>query len=327
MNQIENQPFENYLLQAAAREAASIHKPEHWIDQIVDKQFGNPDTDLKPLMLPWNKTHDQFAWRPGELTIHGGMSGHRKSMMLGWLMSHVAKESRVAIASLELQPPETFLRMARQCVGVSNMSQQALSDFMVWSNNDRLWLYAEVDKVPWKRILGFVYYCSQELGCEHIVIDSLTKCGIAPGDGENEKDFVDRLQWAAKTLGCHIHLVAHVRKPQHAGDEYIPTKYDIRGQSEMTDLADNVIIHWMDKKRATLLNIQENYPQQLDASDRAYLIDPKKCDQKLIVAKQRHGTWEGQVNLYFERESLQFVAHEGRRIPFDYGQKPLEAAA
>lgn len=321
-----DQKFEEYLIQAAAKEAPSIHQPEHWIGEIAELYSGHSDKSELIRYLPWSRTQDQFCWRPAELTIHGGMSSHRKSMMLGWLMAHVAKDTRVAIASLEMEPPATIMRMLRQCVGVAKPSEKALQDFLVWANADRFWLYAEVDKVPWKRILGFVYYCAMELNCLHIVIDSLTKCGIAPGDGENEKDFIDRLQWAAKTLGCHIHLVAHVRKPQHADDGYIPNKYDIRGQSEITDLADNVLIHWMDKRRAKLLDIQDKYPQQLNAADSAYLADPKKCDQKIIVAKQRHGQWEGTINLYFDQNSLQFVSDEGRRMPFDYGQK-LEVAA
>jgi hypothetical protein len=35
-------------------------------------------------------------------------------------------------------------------------------------------------------------------------------------------------------------------------------------------------------------------------------------DQVLIVEKQRHGAWEGKVNLYFHDQSLQFTSEENR---------------
>jgi len=62
----------------------------------------------------------------------------------------------------------------------------------------------------------------------------------------------------------------------------------------------------------------------LDASDAEYLT--KSVDQKLIAAKQRNGTFEGTVNLFFERRSMQFVATEGRRHDFKY-KTTYEAAA
>ena len=306
----------------AERESGKILTPSHWIDQVAERlqemRSGQRPGDL----LPWSRTHDHIQLRPGELSIHAGMSGHRNSMLLGWIMANLAKKKPVAIASLEMRPEETILRMARQCIGSANPSTNAIGDFIGWADQERFWLYDELDKVAWQRVLGFVYHCAVNLQVEHIVIDSLTKCGINPGDGESEKEFIDRLQWAAKTFGAHIHLVCHVRKPQHAGEEYIPGKFDVRGASEMTDLADNVFIYWADKKRERLKDKAERFT--LDLKESEYL--KTSCDQKLIVVKQRHGSWEGAVNLYLDQKSLQFVCDEGRRIDFDFNTT-LEIAA
>ncbi len=195
--------FEDYLRQMAEQEKGLIHKPSHWLDQIAERmQRGDKPYGDK---LPWQKTHDLVRFRSGELTIWAGMSGHRKSMILGWVLANFAinYDSRVAIASLEMKPEETLLRMARQCAGC-NPSVDLVGEFLAWADQ-RMVIYDELDKVKWNRILGFVYYCAKEKGVKHVVIDSLTKCGISSGDGENEKEFIDRLQWAAKTLGCHIH--------------------------------------------------------------------------------------------------------------------------
>ncbi len=307
---LQNIDFEKYAQQMSLNEGGKIFSPKHWIDGIADRlqRDGRPYGDK----LPWEKTHDIMRFRPGELTIWAGMSGHRKSMLLGWVCCNFARNfnSTVAIASLEMQPEETILRMARQCSGRPPTIDD-VGDFLSWADS-RMAIYDEVDKVKWNRIIGFVYYCAKELGIAHIVIDSLTKCGISPKDGEGEKEFIDRLQWAAKTLGCHIHLVCHVRKPQAAGEEYVPSKFDVRGASEMTDLCDNVIIIWKDKKREQILDKADQFGKtHLDAKDIEYL--DKSCDQKFIIAKQRHGSGEGSVRLWFDRPSLQFVAHEGKR--------------
>ena len=90
----------------------------------------------------------------------------------------------------------------------------------------------------------------------------------------------------------------------------------------MTDLADNVFIYWADKKRERLKDKAERFT--LDLKESEYL--KTSCDQKLIVVKQRHGSWEGAVNLYLDQKSLQFVCDEGRRIDFDFNTT-LEIAA
>ena len=314
---------EEYLSKIAVDEGSRIHRPSNWFHQIAERLYAmqnnlGPEGDK----LPWSKTHDHVRLRPGELSLWAGMNAHRKSMCLGWIMAHLANDCSVAIASLEMKPEETMLRMARQCVGSSAPGTDAVGDFIKWADNDRLWFYDELDKVPWRRILGFVYYAAKELNCKHIVIDSLTKCGISQGDGEAEKEFIDRLQWAAKTLNTHIHLVCHVRKPHSAGEEYVPNKFDVRGAGELTDLADNLFIVWKDKRRENLVqSIDQFGPDSLEQKDRDYLS--KSSDQKLIVAKQRHGAWEGVINLYFHGPSLQFVSKERRRMDFQYNMREL----
>ena len=313
-----NVNFDDYYRQMGEHEAGLIHEPTRWIDDISERlqRNGQPWGDR----LPWSKTHDLVRFRPGELSIWGGMSGHKKSMLIGWIMCNIAKNhnSPVAIASLEMAPAATLMRMGQQCTGCFP-SEEAMGKFLGWADQ-RFAIYDELRAVNFHRILGFVYYAAKVLNYKHIVIDSLTKCGISPKDTEKEKEFLDKLQWAVKTLGCHIHLVAHIRKPQHSGEEFIPSKFDIRGAGEITDFADNVFICWSDKKRAEILFNQDNYgPDQLSDTERAYL--EKSVDQKLIVAKQREGSFEGTINLYFDRRSLQFTAHEGKRYDFSYDTK------
>ena len=310
----DNIDLDDYYRKMGEAEAGLIHIPTHWTDDIAERlqRGGKPWGDK----LPWGKTHDLVRLRPGELSVWGGISGHKKSLLIGWIMCNLAKSyhAPVAIASLEMPPGATLLRMAQQCTGCYP-SVDETGDFLAWAD-DRFAVYDELRTVNFHRILGFVYFCAQA-GYRHIVIDSLTKCGISPKDTEKEKEFLDKLQWAAKTLGCHVHLIAHIRKPQHSGEERIPTKFDIRGAGEITDFADNVFIVWSNKKRAVILFNQEKYGSHNLSDDELKYLE-KSVDQKLIVAKQRDGSFEGTINLYFDRRSLQFVAHEGKRHDFSY---------
>jgi hypothetical protein len=49
---------------------------------------------------------------------------------------------------------------------------------------------------------------------------------------------------------------------------------------------------------------------ELDEKQQEYL--EKSYDQHVIVAKQRHGSWEGRYNFYFHSNSLQLTEQEGR---------------
>lgn len=298
--------FADYIQLVGELEAQEIHPADYWMDKLLDRVENGylvvGDT------MPWSKTHDRFRFRAGEMTLWGGMNGHRKSMFLGQVMTHLAKTRKVAIASLEMSPEETLFRMCCQSGGVISPSSDYVRKWATWAGENIL-IYDQLDKVAGEKILGFIHYCAKVLECKHVVIDSLTKCGIASDDRNGEKDFIDRLQWAAKTLKCHIHLVVHVRKPQSAGEEYIPTKFDVRGAGELVDMADNLILLWKDKKRERLAeDIEMNFG--LDIKQKEYY--ESHCDQLAIVAKQRHGRFEGTFNFWMDK-SMQFTSQEGKK--------------
>lgn len=292
-----------YIAQIGLRESEELHWGTKWQRDVLARIVnGDQITGDK---LPWSKTHGGVRLRPGELSIWAGINGHRKSMILGQVMLWLAREHRVCIASLEMRPDETLLRMARQAFGGMPGVEEA--GMFLDGCNGRICLYDQLDSVDADRILGVVHYAANELQCSHIVIDSLTKCGIAGDDYAKQKRFVDRLQWAAKSYGVHVHLVCHMRKGKDENDR--PGKFDVRGASEITDLADNVFICWKDKDREDAIQREQNglelFPNHLKALERP--------DQILDVAKQRHGQYEGAYSLWFHRGSLQFLGSDDSR--------------
>ncbi len=295
--------LDDYLAFIGKQESQELHWATNWRSDLLSRILNGNEVHGEP--LPWGKTHKSVRLRPGELSIWAGINGHRKSMILGQVMLWLARESRVCIASLEMKPAETLYRMATQAVGC-DPSVEAAAQFVEGANG-RICLYDQLDSVDPDRILGMAHYAANELECKHIVIDSLTKCGIAGDDYGKQKKFVDRLQWCAKSYGAHNHLVCHMRKGKDENDR--PGKFDVRGASEITDLADNVFICWKDKERDDAVECRANgltlSPTQVKALERP--------DQILDVAKQRHGSFEGAFSLWFHRRSLQFIGSDDTR--------------
>lgn len=268
--------------------------------------------------LPWSNTHEHLRFGEGQVTIWAGINGHKKSMLLGQVIMWMAQDERVGVSSFEMPVVDTMERMVSQAAGCLP-SRQFAQQWVRWGH-DRMFFYDQLDTVPAERVLGSMYYMAKDLGCKHVMIDSLTKCGLPSGDRDAEKRFIDTLAAAAKALKIHIHLVSHVRKPPQGGEAYIPNKFDIRGAGELTDLVDNVMIVWMDKKKEQISK-KTKMNKPLDCDEREYFDN--NPDQRLICCKQRHGAWEGTIGLWFDDKSLQFLPNDcGRPLPFNV---PLEA--
>ncbi len=303
-----NIDFSEYINMIGEQESQELKFAGEFTDSTIDRLINGKEVHGR--CLPWNKTHDHIRLRPAELSIWAGINGHRKSMILGQVMLWLAKECRVCIASLEMEPESTLSRMAMQaatCKPTEQFARQILEYL-----DQRVVIYDQLDTVEAERILGMVNYAASELGCEHIVIDSLTKCGLGTDDYTAQKKFVDRLAWIAKRLKVHIHLVCHMRKGMDETRK--PGKFDVRGASEITDLADNVFVTWKDKKRD---EARQRVVLNTATADDQALLEEDKPDQILTVAKQRHGEYEGSFGFWFHGKSLQFTPNpDNRPLPY-----------
>lgn len=284
------------------QESQKIHWGNHWRDELLEAF--NTEKQITGAKLPWGDTHDKIRFRPSEVTIHAGQNGNFKSMVTGQMAMWFALQGEPAgIMSFEMPVSATQQRMCQQAAGSHQPSRAFIEDWSAW-NEKHMAYYDHLDTSPSSRVLGAVFYMAKDLNCKHIVIDSLTKCGLPYGERGAEKLFVDALCATAKVFQIHIHLVCHVRKPSGERDDRIPTKWDVRGASELTDLVDNVIIHWTDKRKVEIKR-KANAGQALSERDQEYLLRP---DQRFIVEKQRHAEFEGTIGLE-RHESLQF--HKG----------------
>ena len=298
----------DYLEFIGKQESQFLLNPSELTDKVIERLNG--EGGAKGDLLPWGKTQNLVQLRPAEVSIWAGINGHGKSQKLGMIVAWMLKTTTCLIASMEMKPEATMERMVRQVSGTRQPSENYVREFMEWTDN-RLWIYDQTDSVEPERILGMIHYASS-LNIKHIVIDSLMKCGVAPDDYSGQKDFVDRLCWAAKNHNIHIHLVHHIRKGDKEG--HTPDKFDIKGAGEITDLVDNVfIVHRNKIKEEKYRGLDINKPENQDIL-RELEAQP---DSTLTVAKQRHGEFEGQFKFWFDKGSMQYTPDQNNKpIPY-----------
>lgn len=268
---------------------------------VVDRMF---DEQEQPQVFSTFGTVIEF--HPGELTIWAGDGGSGKSLLVGDAINEFLLDANCAIASLEMPLHQTLRRMMTQSLGRAPDVDEA--NRWARARNKSLWLYDQIDTVPADRIVAMVNYAHRRLECRHVVIDSLTKCGL-PQDGSGfltaQTRFVDTLQHLVKHLGVHVHLVAHLRK----GEAGRRTKHDIRGASQITDMADRVLLLSRNIDKERVMEQAGRIPEQYWTERFAEKFEKAKGQADAIVQceKQRSDGFIGDVRLMFDRASLKHV--------------------
>lgn len=292
----DNIDFDAYLRDEDSGRA-NVRPASEFVDDVVRLIHG--EQEASGTTTPWPKVESRLRFRPGETTLWAGINGHGKSGLTGFVvLDTLISGARACIASLEMPPAATLGRMCRQAAGSNAPTIEWIDQFHRWTDG-KLWLYAHQGQVHADRMLAVARYCRKELGIDHIVIDSLMKCGMAPDDYGAQKNFVDALCVLARDTGLHVHLVHHIRKGDT--ERTTPDKFDIKGAGEIVDLVDNALIVYRNKRKEA----------QLESATDAQAIDElsRQPDTVLICEKQRHFAWEGKINLWFDRDSQQLLEH------------------
>lgn len=294
---IEPVDFDAYMDNRES-EAANVKAASDFTEDLMLHFAG--DAQIVGDCLPWSKAQDLIRFRHSELTIWNGINGHGKSNMLGQVILSLISSRKACIASLEMKPVTSLVRMVRQGLGGSSPSRSFVDDFMK-TVDGKLWFYDQTGTISMDRVISVIYYSAEKLGVNHFVVDSLMKCGIGEDDYNNQKKFVDKLCAAAKDTKCHIHLVTHARK---GDDEHnIPGKMSVKGSGSITDQADNVLTVWRNKKK------EQTIADKKDTEETKRLPDAM-----LICDKQRNGEWEGRINLWFNQPSMRYLERYNEHV-------------
>jgi len=270
----------------------AVRPAHHFADRAIDILAGK--NAAQGLLLPWSKAADKFAFRPGELTVWTGYKAHGKSMLLSQVLLHAMTQGeRVFILSPEFRPEGILARKIRQAATNPQPPEAFARCFLNWAGNGRLWLFDHQGSLTPDTVTGVIRYAIDQHAVQHVLVDSLMKCGIAPDDYNRQKKLVDDLQTIAHQTGVHLHLVAHARKGE--SDDKPARLHDVKGASELCDMAENVLSVWKNKRK-------------LDAQSNGSTKHDDEPDALLTIDSQRNGDgWTGSIRLWFHPPSFRFL--------------------
>lgn len=251
----------------------------------------NSGGDLSGFTLPWADTHSLVRMHTGAVSLWCGINGHKKSTCISQVALHVARHATVGIASFEMKLEDQAFMMCKQAAAQDRVTEQYARRFSEWVE-DRVCWYRALGGVRPLEALGAIAAMADR-GCKFIVLDNLQFCGVTD-DIERERLFCNQLIGMAEAKDIHIAVVHHVRKPQSGGDEYLPTRFDVRGGGTIVDQAHMLFICWHNKRRARLAEAAE-MGMPLNDKENKLLEEP---GFKLVVAKQRHAPFEGTFKLW-----------------------------
>lgn len=295
MNYVEETiDFEKYF-DDQHDESAKVRPASEFAQQVIDSFYG--ETSAKSwVSTGFQKVDGCFELRASEVTLWTGINKHGKTTLLSQVMlSVMGSDKKVGLLSLEMAPHKSMAKMVKQASGVESPSIPYIHAFHKWTDS-RLWILNHVGKLPTKRVKAIVVYMRKVLGIDHVVIDSLMKCGMGTDDYNAQKDFIDELCSIARDTGVSIHLVAHMKKGEN--ERTAPGKFDVKGASELTDMVDNIMIIWKNIRKSEKPN------------DPVVAAEP---DGFMRVAGQRHFPWEGSFAFWFDKGSQQFREHQHSR--------------
>ena len=242
---------------------------------------------------------EHFRFRKSELTIWTGYKGHGKSAVLSQvLLNLMLQGKKVFVCSPEFHPAELLYRFLVQYTASAMPNEEegtVLANFL----KDFVWMYDIQASLKKGDVPAIARFVCEKLKPDHIVIDSLMKCGIPPDDYSAQKQLVDQLQNVAHKNPVHVHLVAHARKGD--SDDKPARLHDIKGASEIADLAENVVSVWRNKPK------EQKRGKNME-------MEP---DALFIVEAQRNcGGWIGATQLWYERDTMLY--YENGRMPSSY---------
>ena len=273
---------------SAFMDEEQIHRVKNayeYKDKLLELIRGHGEFGVQ---TPWESTRGKFEFRPAELTVWSGFKGHGKSLVIGQVFENfISAGQKTFIISPEFPPHRVLYRMLIQSLTKAGLAEGTA---IAWLDavKDSLWIYDQQSSLKPRDIPALCRYAVDKLGVEHILIDSLMKCGIDQDDYSGQKRLVDQVQQVAHKSKVHIHLVAHMKKGKD--DKEVGGLHSVKGASEIADLAENVIVVWRNKEK-------EMGGDNIDSPD---------CIVKIEAQRNGDG-WIGKVPLFFKPDSYTFA--------------------
>lgn len=256
----------------------------HYRDKLIEMLAGHGESGNS---MPWGGFHGKMEFRPAEMTLWGGFKGHGKSVMVSQVLEHLMDKfgQKVFIISPEFPAHRVLYRLLVQSIEQRYPDADLLDNWLK-AVKEQLWIYDQQKSLSPSDVPALCRYAIKTHGVQHILIDSLMKCGVSPEDYGEQKKLVDTIQQVAHNSNAHIHLIAHLRKGK--SDDEIGGLHDVKGASEIADLCENVIICWRNKKQEIAQGCNEP-------------------DAVIKVEAQRNADgWIGKLPMSFDKHTMKF---------------------
>ena len=274
--------------------AAKVRSASDFKD-AVRKELQPEEFRVKSPTMLLSKVSHGIEFRPGEVTAWVGYNGHRKSMFTSQVALDLAvQRQKILIVSLEMDPADTMVRMTKQSAGMAVPGNRMIDRFHDWTDG-RLWLFDHIGNLSVDKALALCRYFADQHQGTHVFLDSMMMICASEEKLDEQKRFATGVVRLAQETGLHIHIVTHCRKPAAGDESKLPTRYEIRGSSAISDQAQNVVVVWMNKAKFAKLEMNRN---DIDALDQPCAV--------VKVDKQRKGRWEGKIQLWHHEPSLRF---------------------
>lgn len=273
-----------------------LQSPEYFREEINEDFFPSDDTAQgSEFFLGPNFP---FRIRNGELTIWTGFSGHGKSLALIQSLTHdLSQGERALIASFEIPPRKTLKIMVQQLLGITPGTINDSNPAIDWMTG-KLWLINRVGSMKWKELIPIMEYAARRYGVTRFSVDSLLKLGVGGDDYDGQRECVNALVTFAAKFNVHVHLVAHSKKLDDESKP--PSKFDVKGTGDMTDLCQNGITIWRNKTKEEKVSDME-----IPAMERLK-IQNSLHDGSLRMWKQRETGDEPGQKMWLHKGSMQF---------------------
>lgn len=245
---------------------------------------------------PYGTLAGKLVFRPGEITVWSGDSGHGKSQILSDCAVHwIRQGARVCLSSLEMKAAVTLKRMVKQASDSDRPTKEYIAEIMAWLDSGLI-LYDRVGKVGALTLVEVFDYARAKYGCDMFAIDSLMRLNIETDDyNAQEKTVYELVDWAI-SRNVHLHLVAHSRKG--GSDRGVPETGDVKGAMEIGANAFNILTVWRNKKLEDQIKAAQTDEERERLEQKAGVL--------LNIAKQRNGDFEGKIGLWFDVRSYRY---------------------
>ena len=278
----------------ASLEATEFVSWGEWHGKYLHRK-ANPVTTIR---TPFNRLGGDYEFTVGGYHLLGGYSGHGKSVLALQCALYAAKEHKVAIASLEMEP-EAVARLSYQLIaGTSIVDEKYEGKISRWLE-DRVMAYDRLDTIAPDDAIAMVI-AAAKAGCKLILLDCLFMIESVCQDTEAEQKFTQRLANVGKKFRVAIVLVHHMKKPDNVGEKKIPSKAGFIGSSHMVNASLSCAIVWRDF-------------ELIEMRDQGMPTEDHLPDVMLKVDKNRHFKFHGLVPLY-EHSSRSLCESSKRQV-------------